>query len=194
MKTQAGSTVQLKNNLKQIALAMHNMHDTYNYFPDDDGLDDDNKGNLSWRVWILPYMEQAALYNQFHLDEPWDSPHNINLLKYMPPVYQSLRREAKQGETYLQLVTGAGTAFPDPAASPRPWFNDCFPRLLIVEAAESVPGTKPDDIGYSPQLSVTALGGDFGVGRFLGAYGDGSVRWHSQLSDEALRAGILGTK
>jgi hypothetical protein len=38
---------------------------------------------LSWRVKLLPYLEQDHLYRQFKLNEPWDSPHNQALLKEM---------------------------------------------------------------------------------------------------------------
>ncbi|MEJ7595963.1 MAG: DUF1559 domain-containing protein, partial [Planctomycetaceae bacterium] len=63
MGVQAGGTAGLKNNLKQFALAMHNLHDVYGRFPDDEGIDNENKGNQSWRVWMLPYMDQAPLFN-----------------------------------------------------------------------------------------------------------------------------------
>src|SRR5438874_420269 len=49
---------------------------------------------LSWRVSLLPYLQRGDLYNQFHLDEPWDSPHNIVLLDRMPDVYRCPRFQA----------------------------------------------------------------------------------------------------
>lgn len=68
------------NNLRQIGIACHEHHDAYGYFPSDNS-------RLSWRVRILPYLEQKWLFDQFHHDEPWDSPHNIKLLPLMPKVY-----------------------------------------------------------------------------------------------------------
>jgi len=73
-----------KTNLKQIALAMHNYHDTYGTFPPHAIYSKDGKPLLSWRVMILPYIEQNNLYQQFHLDEPWDSEHNQKLMQQMP--------------------------------------------------------------------------------------------------------------
>lgn len=67
---------QCTNNLKQIALAMHNFHATHNNFPPAFSTGKDGKPLLSWRVHILPFLEQDALYKEFHLDEPWDSPQN----------------------------------------------------------------------------------------------------------------------
>src|SRR5262249_48169723 len=59
------------NTPKQIGLPTHNYHDVNGHCPGN-SYDKDGKPLLSWRVHILPYIEQAALYNQFKLDEPWD--------------------------------------------------------------------------------------------------------------------------
>ena len=66
---------------------MHNYHDTYGTFPPAATTDGADKPLLSWRVAILPFLEQQPLYEQFHLDEPWDSPHNKTLIEQMPQVY-----------------------------------------------------------------------------------------------------------
>src|SRR5206468_510550 len=86
--------------LKQIALAFHNYHATYNYFPA--GIyDKDGKVGLSWRVQILPYIEQAPLYKEFKLDEPWDSDHNKALIAKMPKLYAPPKgAEVANGLTY----------------------------------------------------------------------------------------------
>ncbi len=70
----AAHRAQCTNNLKQIALAYHNVHSATNTFPPPAIADKDGKPLLSWRVAILPYVEQQELYNKFKLDEPWDSP------------------------------------------------------------------------------------------------------------------------
>ncbi len=83
---EAARRAQCTNNIKQIMLAMHNYLSANNSFPRD-VTDRDGKPLLSWRVAILPYIEQGELYNKFKLDEPWDSPHNKELLKEMPPTF-----------------------------------------------------------------------------------------------------------
>jgi hypothetical protein len=75
------------NNLKQIALAMHNYLSVYNTFPPAYIASKDGKPLLSWRVQILPYIEEGRLYEEFHLDEPWDSEHNKALVAKMPKIY-----------------------------------------------------------------------------------------------------------
>ena len=69
---EAARRAQCVNNLKQIGLAMHNFHAQKNHFPAAAIVDKAGKPLLSWRVAILPYIEQESLYQQFHLDEPWD--------------------------------------------------------------------------------------------------------------------------
>src|SRR5205807_5126217 len=83
----AAGRVQSTNNLRQIAIAMHSYHGTHNEFPAAYSTSKDGKPLLSWRVEILPYIEQGALFNEFHLDEPWDSEHNKKLIERMPTIF-----------------------------------------------------------------------------------------------------------
>src|SRR5437588_6801844 len=84
---EAARRAQCTNNLKQIGLAMHNYHSSNNCFPPAFTTDRDGKPLLSWRVLLLPYLECSSLYANFHLDEPWDSPHNRPLVNQMPSVF-----------------------------------------------------------------------------------------------------------
>ncbi|QDU35886.1 Type II secretion system protein G precursor [Maioricimonas rarisocia] len=65
---EAARRSQCKNNLKQIGIALHNYHDTHSVFPPaqirgrSGGVEYGN--GASWGAMILPYMDQAALYNQ----------------------------------------------------------------------------------------------------------------------------------
>src|SRR5262245_6222164 len=77
-------------NLQQVALAFHNYHDIHGVLPTNQ-FSKDNKPLLSWRVQILPFVEQEALYKQFKLDEPWDSPNNKKLIDVVPRLYVPVR-------------------------------------------------------------------------------------------------------
>src|ERR1700676_2683340 len=68
---------------------------------------------LSWRVLVLPYLEQEDLFKQFRLDEPWDSPHNLALLPKMPEVYAAPEEHAppQSHTTFYQVIVGKGAAF-----------------------------------------------------------------------------------
>ncbi|MCA9067220.1 MAG: DUF1559 domain-containing protein, partial [Planctomycetaceae bacterium] len=73
---EAARRTQSKNNLKQLALAMHNYHDVYSHFPRGtvDKPDLPVEKRMSWVVSLLPFMEQSAMYNQIDQNKPWDDP------------------------------------------------------------------------------------------------------------------------
>jgi hypothetical protein len=187
---QSASSMQSVNNLKQIALAMHNYQSTYNHLPPQATYSKDGKPLLSWRVLILPFIEQDALYRQFKLDEAWDSPNNKKLLAQMPKVYADPNAPPTQTMTYYQGFVGPGAFFEGKKGLSLP--ND-FPdgtsnTLMVVEAANPVPWTRPDDLQYDPNKPLPKLGG-FVDNRFAAAYCDGSVRMLKQnIKESVLRA------
>ncbi len=174
------------SNLKQIALACHAYHDSYRGFPPPFLRDKNNREGkplLSWRVAILPYIEQQDLYEQFKLDEPWDSPHNKKLIAQMPKIYAPVGgKKTKPGLTYYQVFVGPGTAFED--LEGQRWAGVRFSQILdgtsntlmVVEAGEPVIWTKPDDLPYDPKKPLPKLGGLFPDG-FHAALCDGSVQF-----------------
>jgi len=96
------------NNLKQIGLALHNYHDTYGTLPPAAIVDKKGKPLLSWRVAILPYIEQDNLYKQFKLDEPWDSKHNLALSRMIVKTYTLPYGEQKPGSRTTAASWEAG--------------------------------------------------------------------------------------
>ena len=80
--------MQCQNNLRNIGLAMVNYSSSHNVFPLAGTVSPDGKPLLSWRVLMLPYLDQQPLYEEFKLDEPWDSPNNKPLLARMPGVFK----------------------------------------------------------------------------------------------------------
>src|SRR5438105_245151 len=93
------------NNLKQIALAWHNYESANGRLPSNE-MDNKGKALLSWRVQILPYIEELDLYKQFELDEPWDSDNNKKLIDKMPKLYAPIRVKADAGMTFYQSFSG----------------------------------------------------------------------------------------
>ncbi len=65
------------NRLRNISLALENYHDKHGTFPPLWVVDEDGKPLYSWRVLMLPYLDLKPLYDLYNLDEPWDSPHNL---------------------------------------------------------------------------------------------------------------------
>jgi hypothetical protein len=146
-----------RKNLKEIGLALHNYHDTYKRLPNYASTDMDGKPLLSWRVHLLPYLEQQQLYSQFHLDEPWDSEHNIKLVKKMPQVFRSHNSQALPGYTNYVTIRSNDSMFPalDKNQQPRKEgirFRDIIDglgnTLMVVEANDNsaVIWTQPNDL------------------------------------------------
>ncbi len=144
---------------------------------------------MSWRVAILPYLLENDLYQSFKLDEPWDSPHNKPLLERMPYLYASAPQRPGQAQgnlTHFRVFVGEGTPF-EGGRGPR-WedFPDGLDRtILIVEADEAVPWTKPDDLPYAPDKPLPSLGKG-PRGNFLAQMADGSVLFIPAKFDEVL--------
>jgi Protein of unknown function (DUF1559) len=82
----SASAAQTMNRFKQIGLSMHNYVDAYRKMPFGP-VDEKQSADLSWRVRVLPFLEQAPLYESFKMDEPWDSEHNVELVDKMPAMY-----------------------------------------------------------------------------------------------------------
>jgi hypothetical protein len=167
------------NNLKQIGLALHNYHDTYGRFPPSAIYDKDGKALLSWRVLILPFIEQDGLYQKFKLNEPWDSAHNKKLLAKMPRVYASPlspEKIMKAHKTFYQGFVGPGAFFEGKRGIRITDITDGTSNtIMIVEAANPVPWSKPEDIPYVPGKPVPKVGIVPG-GLFHATFCDGSVR------------------
>jgi hypothetical protein len=194
-----------RDNIQQLALAMNTFYYVNNCLPPS-AITDRKTGKplLSWRVLILPCIKQGDLYRRFHLDEPWDSPHNIKFLRSMPGVFtpgmhSNELESAQGGQCHFQVFVGPGTAF-EPTNKAHPNFgreglhlkgdfpDGTYRTLLIVEAAEAVPWTKPADLSYDPSQLLPKLGGTF-ESDFLAATADGKVRFIQRtISEQTLRA------
>jgi len=173
---------------------MHNYESVHGRLPPAVVYGEDGKPLYSWRVLLLPYIEQDGLYKEFHLDEPWDSPHNIELVPRMPATYappSGKRWKVPAGHTVLHVFVGKGAAFEDRVELHLSDFTDGTSNtFLVVEAGEPVPWSAPQDLTYDPNGPLPDLPCLFSKG-FRAGLGDGSMRWVSKDASEAtLRAFI----
>jgi prepilin-type processing-associated H-X9-DG protein len=164
------------NRLRMIVLASLNYESAHMRFPRNI-TDRDGNVLLSWRVAILPFMEQNHLYNQFHMDEPWNSDHNIALLDQMPDIFKS-RGFKSDSKTLYQGFEGPGGIF-EPGgrgigfgsitdgSSNTIFCVECDPK-------SAVEWTRPQDLPFDLEEPITSVG-KFRKGNFNAAYCDGSV-------------------
>ena len=200
--------------LKQICIGIHNYHDTFDELPQNTYAPD-GRPLLSWRVHILPFIEEEKLYLLFRLDEPWDSPANLPLLSKMPRIYSHPKHRAQKPGTHTHYrgFSNRGTVFERrdvPATQhlfvgpagvlPRPMpLRPAFRlhsiqdglnnTIFVVEAADAMEWTKPDDLDAS--VEVPKLGGLWRGDKFNALFGDGDVRaMRIDISHAALAAMI----
>jgi hypothetical protein len=181
---EAASRIKNSNNLKQFALALLNYHDANGTFPAAAIFDKNGKPLLSWRVTILPYIEQEKLYNEFHLDEPWDSAHNKKLIEKMPPLYLMPDDDPKKHLTRYQVFVGKGAFFEGTNGLRIRDISDGLSNtIMVVEAPKGVPWTKPEDLVFDEGKLVPRVVDPKRNG-FMAVLGDGSVRFFKKTIKE----------
>ncbi|MFM7539275.1 MAG: DUF1559 domain-containing protein [Planctomycetota bacterium] len=179
---EAARRMQSVNNLKQIGIALHGYHDLYGDFPPAVVRDKDGKPLYSWRVLILPYLEQENIFSKWKRDEPWDSPNNKPLSDLVLKVYSaSGSPDENTNRTPYRVFMGKGSGFEENKARPgkglrfADFTDGSSNTIAVVEASESVPWAKPDELEFVAGKPLPALGLP-GRDGFNALYFDGSVR------------------
>ena len=206
----AARRAQGMNNLKQLGLAMHNYHATHRRFPP--AVIVENGVKRSWRVELLPFLDQIDLSRRYDKTKPWDDPANAAVLAEMPDVFRHPDDDRDEPFTsYFAVLAanadqtagrgGGGTAWaaeggPGEGLGLRDLRDGTVNTALIVEAKRPTPWTKPEDLTYDAELPMEkadwreplSLGG-FEPGFFRAVMADGSVQTVSDaLAPETLRA------
>ena len=172
------------NNLKQIMLALHNYHDTYGKFPPAIVYGPDGKTPHSWRVAILPYIEQDALYRQYKFDEPWDSETNKKVLAKVPAIFQDPSEKGKSTNASYFAVAGPKTIINLGAVGARmaDITDGTSNTIAIVDAKKDIPWTKPEDLAIDTPAAMLGYQKE----TFLAGMGDGSVRGTKKSIDATM--------
>jgi prepilin-type processing-associated H-X9-DG protein len=153
-----------RNHLKQLALAMHNYHDTYGSFPPAYIADKDGRPMHSWRVLLLPFLELRPLYEQYRFDEPWNGPHNRDLAALPIPLFHCALDTGPATDANYFVVVGPKTVFPGavPIAI-KDIADGTSNTILLVEVAGSgINWLAPRDLSY--EEAVRGLNPKSGLG------------------------------
>ena len=174
---EAARRMQSTNNLRQISLALINYHDTYQSFPPAVVTDADGQPLYSGRVLLLPFMEQAALYERFDKTKAWDSPENSELSKTILRVFMDpSSANPGAGQTDYLFVTGKGTVFEAGTTTKFMEVTDGTSNTVIVVEVENsgINWAEPRDLDISQPMSLPA--GNHPGGN-IAAFADGSVHF-----------------
>ncbi len=180
------ATGPISNVLKRIGLALHNHHAAYKQLPPNAAR---VSPNLSWRVHLLPFLDEAALYREFKLDEPWDSEHNVKLVERIPNVFASASPElATEGKTRIVLPFHDKAIYHDRQQGAK--FREVLDGLsntiaaVVADEENAVIWTRPDDLEID--LDQPRKGWSKGVNGVVSVlFADGAViRLPDDVSDE----------
>ena len=170
-----------KNNLKQIGLALHNYHDVYKTFPPAYIPDSDGKPMHSWRVLLLPFLEQEQMFDAYDFDKPWDHPDNLAVTRVAPHVYRcpsavGPSTVGPSNGTHYVYITGKGASFEGSSGvALRDIKDGSSNTLAVVESHEvDVDWFEPRDLDVSEFTAMPPAAEH--SGGFHALFFDGSVR------------------
>lgn len=177
------------SNLNQIAAGVRAFNAAHGELPANSYSQED-KPLLSWRVHLLPHLNMGDLYKRFKLDEPWDSAHNRKLIEPIPSVYAKPKNKSPEANrlTYYRGFSSPMGAFERKPAQGKlslETFRDGTANtILVIEAADAIEWTRPEDLDSSPGRPFPRLGGSS-----LALFADGTVRaLRHDLPESTLRA------
>lgn len=200
-------------NLYRIGRALHDFHDDRSSFPKAAISDKNGRPGLSWRVAILPLLGETELYEKFKLDEPWDSPRNAALLPEMPAVFACPGASGKDRSlTVYRAFVGPGAFMEKPfdAKTAKVWWtgddgvkhyfteppnglslaafmDGPANTIMLVEAADAVPWTKPEGLDFDTKVIAKSPRGAGSPhrGGFNALFVNGAVRFLKSATDPA---------
>lgn len=185
--------------LKRLGLAMHEYNEVHGHFPAPAIFGRGGKPLLSWRVELLPQLGYRSLYERFHLDEAWDSPHNLALLAEMPRELCCPGGPGRRaGQTSYMVIVGpendgfsVNTAFePTRGADIRHFVDGTSNTILVLETDAFVPWTKPDDLHWAKGSALPGIASPHPGGAHA-LFADGAARFLKATIDPNVLVAIL---
>jgi prepilin-type processing-associated H-X9-DG protein len=146
--------------MRGIVIALHNYHNAFGELPSD--LKDKKTGKplLSWRVALLPFLGHADLFRKFNTFEPWDSPHNKELLRNMPDIF---RRPPLDASMFGYFDSRDSAADNPEAADRTPYLAPIYPGTAFAEAKPLSLGKLTQGDGTSNTIGLVEVADGFAV-------------------------------
>lgn len=192
-----GRKIQSINNMKHIVLALQNYQSRYRSLPPASVKDENGKPLYSWRVLILPFLDRSDIYDQFQLDESWDSPHNRALSDTAIQAFKSPSQSVKaSSRTNYLVVKGDGTIFPDDKSISIAEIRDGSSQtIMVVEKVDSdINWAEPRDLDIET-MSMTVndplgkgISSDHSGGTVVGLADGSAIFLDETIDPESLRA------
>jgi hypothetical protein len=187
-----GRRTQCRNNLKMIALALHNYHDVYAAFPPAYTVDENGQRLHSWRTLILPWMEQDELYKKIDLSKPWDHSANAEAFKTIPQTFHCPSSDLPQGFTTYLAVVGENACFhPTKPRAISEITDGTSNTIMVIEVPvkQAVHWMSPYDADEQMVLNINPTKKLAHIGGVQAALADGSARFLSvDMAPETRRA------
>jgi hypothetical protein len=193
--------MQCSNNLKQIGLALLNYESVNRCYPPAVFADEHGKPMESWRVAILPYLEQQPLYQQYDPKQPWDSPQNRALGNIVLPTFRCPSDHGKiDTETNYVMIVGKDTigGTPNEAVKMRDIIDGTSNTIMVVEVSGlGINWEEPRDVTVDEFVDIVAKSATQGrrsphPGGFNALTADGLVHFiENTIDPKTLRALLL---
>lgn len=181
------------NNIRQMGLGIMEYEQVYKKLPPRETRSKDGKPLLSWRVHILPYLDEGALWKKFHLDEPWDSPHNASLIPLMPAIFALDDEDAKSGKTRFEMpMLEGGTWYGNGKQVEMAQMTDgAANTIALVQAPKkyAVTWTKPQELDLTLDTLTEKIFGDADSTNAM--FFDGSVRKILRSTDPTILKAMI---
>ncbi len=197
---QSATDTRSRNKMRQILIGMHNFYDRYQAFPPASAQKPNTKARHSWRVAILPFIDQSELYEQYNFDEPWDSKQNKQLLSQMPQMYASPGMDQSKGMTKYLAIVGSDTVITSDQPTGDKGHDGTRMQditdgtsntIMFVEAKKLVPWTKPEDLPFDADQPFDEITKQLAK-TFLIGLTDGSVRQVTISDDDETQKTFKG--
>ena len=146
---EAARRTQCKNNLKQYGLGLHNYHDVHQMFAPGGGTTWGNGPGIGWQVKVLPFMDQAVLFNSLNLGG--------NPAFGTPSVYDTILPNTGRQARFKQVPYALCPSNPDAESRSGGWAQSCYTGSLGSQRTPSADGACNQFLNARPATAPSSL-------------------------------------